>query len=251
MDAGLIYFPTLILQTKKHVGWQIQGILGICWPLSIGHGLASTSIGMTGRYWVEAKIDLSFLPSAWHDAWCNLLLWSTLCFTVFAVDKYTYSYLLWQCRQAWGGKDTTHTRHKHKHKQITIVCQISAFSWLWLSSCYFFLILTSWWNLFAFSWYFSLQLVGWLGTRMLTRLRRREGGRVLGTSSTIPTRSSTIPTWGTPPTTRLASLLQLLSWTMPSVHSISKMQTLAQNDNIKHDKLRVLTQDTMIDVLAA
>ena len=128
---------------------------------------------------------------------CNLLLWSTPCFTVFAVDKYTFSYLLCQCRKAWKGEDITQTQtHTYNVHKISMALLLL---WFILSSSLFDILVEP----------LFLQLVGWLGRMMV---KRREGERVHGTSSTIPTQSSTIPiSWEAPPVTRLAWLLQLLS----------------------------------------
>ena len=129
---------------------------------------------------------------------CNLLLWSTPCFTVFAVDKYTFSYLLCQCRKAWKREDTTQTQTQtqnvhEKYRRLCFALTPHVALYFSLSSSSLFDILVE--PLF-------LQLVGWLGRMMV---KRRGGGRALGTSSTIPTQTSTIPiNWETSPTTRLA-----------------------------------------------
>ena len=79
MDARWI-FTVLFLQTKRDVGLKIQGIPCI---FSIGHGLASTPIGLTGIWWargIEAKISPPFstkclLTNVTSDAifYCDLL----------------------------------------------------------------------------------------------------------------------------------------------------------------------------------
>ena len=78
MDARWI-FTVLFLQTKRDVGLKIQGIPCI---FSIGHGLASSPIGLTGIWarGIEAKILPPFstkclLTNVTPDAifYCDLL----------------------------------------------------------------------------------------------------------------------------------------------------------------------------------
>ena len=116
----------------------------------------------------------------------NLLLWSTLCFTVFAVDKYTYSYMLWQCRQACKGNANTNTYI------LYINISNALHTWFDFQATILSLVfmLTSW----SSSNLFCVQLVGWPGMRMVKRQRRSEGGKVLGTSLTMLTPSLTILT---------------------------------------------------------